>query len=360
MLVSIIVNNYNYARFLPQAIQSALDQRYPHVEVIVVDDGSTDGSREVIDAFGAQITPIYQENGGQASALNAGFARSQGEIVIFLDADDILLPEATERVVEAFRAQPDAAKIMVRMEVINGAGARTGELKPHAHLPLRSGDLRRHVLTFPFDMTWMATSGNAFAASTLRQIMPIPEEIYGKVGADWYLSIVTPLFGPVIFLDPVLASYRVHGANNYELSAAEVDLDHIRQTILYAQKTIFFIDFYARQLGLVNPAAGKGELLSVSFIAQRLTSFKLEPERHPIAEERLGQLLRLGITASWRRFDIAWPMRIAFMLWFLAMTMAPNPLARRLAEQFHYPQRRGWINRWLGRFHRQPRAEEAA
>jgi glycosyltransferase involved in cell wall biosynthesis len=360
MLVSIIVNNYNYARFLPQAIQSALDQRYPHVEVIVVDDGSTDDSRAVIDGFGAQITSIYQENGGQASALNAGFARSQGEIVLFLDADDVLLPDVTDRVVDAFRSQPDAAKIMYRMEVISGAGEPTGQLKPHRHLPLRSGDLRRHVLTFPFDMTWMATSGNAFAASALRQIMPIPEEVYGRILADWYLSIVTPLFGPVIFLDPVLAYYRVHGANNYELSAAEVDLDHIRQTILYAQKTIFFIDHYARQLGLVNPAAGKGEPLSVSFIAHRLTSFKLEPQRHPIAEERLWKLLRLGIIASWRRFDISWPMRIAFMLWFAAMTIAPNPLTRRLAEQFHYPERRGWINRWLGRFHCQPRVEEAA
>src|SRR5687767_6151914 len=85
-LVSIIIDNYNYARFLPAAIDSALGQTYPNTEVIVVDDGSTDTSREVIRSYGGRVVPVLKENGGMMSAYNAGFSVSRGEVVVFLDS----------------------------------------------------------------------------------------------------------------------------------------------------------------------------------------------------------------------------------------------------------------------------------
>ncbi|MBA3924582.1 MAG: glycosyltransferase, partial [Nostocaceae cyanobacterium] len=87
-LVSILINNYNYERFLREAIDSASLQTYSPVEVVVVDDGSGDNSRELIASYGEQIVSVFKQNGGQASAFNAGFAASHGEIVCFLDADD--------------------------------------------------------------------------------------------------------------------------------------------------------------------------------------------------------------------------------------------------------------------------------
>ena len=102
-LVSIVVNNYNYARFLPRSIGSALAQTYPLVEVVVVDDASTDGSQEIIQAYGQRVTPVLRAvNGGQGAALNSSFAASRGEIVIFLDADDCLYPRAVETVIRQF------------------------------------------------------------------------------------------------------------------------------------------------------------------------------------------------------------------------------------------------------------------
>src|SRR5215208_1734956 len=193
-LVSIIITNYNYGCFLANAIDSALRQHYHAVEVIVVDDGSTDHSRDVMNTYGNRILSLFKQNGGQASAMNAGFYQSHGDIVIFLDADDLLRPNIVQDVVEAFRAQPNVTKVMYRMKVIDAAGRLTGEIKPDPHLPLRSGDLRRYILTFPFDMTWMATSGNAFAANALKKILPIPEQDF-RIMADFYLSHLTPLLG---------------------------------------------------------------------------------------------------------------------------------------------------------------------
>jgi glycosyltransferase involved in cell wall biosynthesis len=101
-LVSIVIDNFNYARFLPRSIGSALGQTYPHVEVVVVDDASTDGSQDVIRGYGGKVAPVLKErNAGHGAAFNSGFAASRGEIVLFLDADDHLYPHAVERVLAA-------------------------------------------------------------------------------------------------------------------------------------------------------------------------------------------------------------------------------------------------------------------
>jgi glycosyltransferase involved in cell wall biosynthesis len=100
--VTVVINNFNYGRYLASAIDSALHQTYPRIEVIVVDDGSTDESRAVIAAYQDRVIPVLKENGGQASAFNAGFAHAQGDLLIFLDSDDILLPHVVEQVVAAF------------------------------------------------------------------------------------------------------------------------------------------------------------------------------------------------------------------------------------------------------------------
>src|SRR5205085_8851297 len=93
-LVSIVVTNYNYARYLERAVDSALRQTYRPLEVIVVDDGSTDESRTVIAGYGDRVRPVLRSNGGNAAAYNSGFAASRGDILLFLDADDALYPQA--------------------------------------------------------------------------------------------------------------------------------------------------------------------------------------------------------------------------------------------------------------------------
>src|SRR5438105_2827141 len=107
MLATIVINNYNYARYLPDAIESALAQTHPQTEVIVVDDGSTDHSREIISSYGTRIQAIFQRNKGQAAALNRGFAQARGDVIFALDADDLLNPNTVTQVVAAFCQNPN-------------------------------------------------------------------------------------------------------------------------------------------------------------------------------------------------------------------------------------------------------------
>jgi hypothetical protein len=222
-------------------------------------------------------------------------------------------------------------------------------LKPPTHLPVTVGDLRQQVLDFPYDLTWMATSGNAFPAAVLRQIFPIPEETYGPVGADWYLSHLTPLFGPVISMEEVGAYYRIHGANHYE--ATRLDLGQVRQSIKYMRLTSIYIKRIATELGL-RPRAG--EILSVSYIANRLVSLKLDPRYHPVSGDSSGRLWWAGVTATLRRSDITLLLKLMFLAWFTAMSLAPRPLSGWLAEKFFLPERRGRFTRLLRSLHRTP------
>ncbi|MFH2107721.1 MAG: glycosyltransferase [Chrysiogenia bacterium] len=103
-LVSVIIPNFNYGDFVAEAIESALGQSYPGVEVIVVDDGSTDSSAAVIAAFAGRIRHMAKENGGLSSARNAGISIAQGDLLLFLDADDVLSPDAVDGLVNAHEA----------------------------------------------------------------------------------------------------------------------------------------------------------------------------------------------------------------------------------------------------------------
>lgn len=211
-VVSVVVNNFNYARYLPAAIESALGQLHARTEVIVVDDGSTDGSRAVIDRYAARIRAILQDNCGQAAALNAGFEASTGDVVLFLDADDLLLPHATQVVAGLFES-PDVTKAHWALWEIDERGGRTGRLKPE-RLPAE-GDWREHTAAHgPLNITSPPTSGNAFSRSVLERLLPIPEDHY-RICADAYLALLATACGPIRRSVDPLSCWRRHNGNRY-------------------------------------------------------------------------------------------------------------------------------------------------
>lgn len=209
--VSIVICNYNYAHFIADAIESALMQHWATKEIIVVDDGSTDSSFEVVSRFGNQVRLITQANGGQLAAYNTGFEHVSGDIVLFLDSDDRLLTEATQKVAQAFQ-DPSVARVQYKLELIDAQGKPQGSVIPTL---LAEGDLANAVRS---GVLFLASpgSGNAYRSSVLRRLMPLPVTAEERHGADFFTGFGCALLGRVKALPEVLAQYRVHKANDAE------------------------------------------------------------------------------------------------------------------------------------------------
>jgi glycosyltransferase involved in cell wall biosynthesis len=207
--VSIIVNNRNYGRFVGKAIDSALAQTYAPTEVVVVDDGSTDHSREVIAGYEGRVRTVFKDNGGQASAFNAGLSASRGDALLFLDSDDVLLPTAVERAAGLLN-DSEVAKVHWRLRVIDENGKETGQLTPGG--ALAEGDLRETAFRLgPTQFLSAPTSGNAWSRGFLESIFPVPDLF--RQGADTYLFELAPFLGTIRKIHEPLSLYRVHGGN---------------------------------------------------------------------------------------------------------------------------------------------------
>lgn len=215
LLVSILINNYNYGRFLGKAIDSALEQTYPYVEVVVVDDGSTDDSRQVMAGYQGRIVPVLKENGGQASAFNVGFAASQGAIICFLDSDDLFCPEKAAEVARIYQAQQGIGWIFHPVKFLDES---TGMVSaPASSIAPGKYDcrpaIRKGKLLFPGP----ATSGLCFSRSLLKQILPMPEADQVAL-SDRYLKQVGMGLEKGYYCREPLAIQRIHGENRFTLS----------------------------------------------------------------------------------------------------------------------------------------------
>jgi len=199
-LVSIIINNYNYGRYINQAIDSALDQTYVNTEVIVVDDGSDDDSTDVIGHYGDRIIPVIKQNGGQASALNAGVAVCKGSIICLLDADDIYVPEKVAETVKAFAADEQIGWFFHRSTPYKSDVLLAGDLssifqevsKRNAAIETRSIDFRRNLENAELPNFAPATSNISLSRNLVDKIFPMPE-VRGKSGvaiSDLYLKLL--------------------------------------------------------------------------------------------------------------------------------------------------------------------------
>ncbi len=121
--ISVIVPSYNSGAFLRQALTSALDQVPPPCEVVVQDGGSTDDTLDILRSFGERVAWISERDGGQADALNKGLARASGDVVLLLNADDVILPGSLAAATAAFELDRDLAFAYGDFDMIDGAGA---------------------------------------------------------------------------------------------------------------------------------------------------------------------------------------------------------------------------------------------
>lgn len=210
--VTVLIDTYNYGHFIDQAIESVLSQDFPWdlMEVLVVDDGSTDDTAERVKKYGSKIQYFRKENGGQASAFNFGFSRSRGDIICFLDADDYWLPNKLRRVVEAFASGP-AGMVSDNYELSSpdARGSIPSSLDlVSGYVPSDLKSLLRYRI-FP-------TSCLAFRRAALDRLLPVPETI--KLAADAYLALLIIFITPVLAIPEKLTLYRIHGENLYSMA----------------------------------------------------------------------------------------------------------------------------------------------
>lgn len=205
--VSVLITCYNYEAYVAEAIDSVLAQSRPPDEIVVIDDGSSDGSVSVIRTYGDKVRLLVQPNQGQIAATNHIYAHSTGDIVMFLDADDLLMPHAVAEVVAHW--QPGAAKLQYELDVIDGGGHPLGRHFCNYAQGYDSAAVRREFEQFG-SYQWPVTSGNAYARSFLAEMMPLD---VNKGGPDGWLNTVAPLYGEVAVVDRVLGQYRLHENN---------------------------------------------------------------------------------------------------------------------------------------------------
>ncbi len=212
-LVSVMTANYNFARFLPEAIESVRAQTYANWEMIICDDGSADDSREVMEHWAAvepRVRCVFlAENSGHAAALNTCFAASRGEIICLLDADDTFFPRKIESVVRAAESAPNAGMLVHSLRVVRGRRP-TALLAPRPSR-LSSGWLGPRLATNGWLPALPPCSGLSLRRLAADTVFPIPPSMLSA--ADCAVQIAGASVTLAAAIPAVFGTIRVHGAN---------------------------------------------------------------------------------------------------------------------------------------------------
>jgi glycosyltransferase involved in cell wall biosynthesis len=318
---SIVITNYNYGRFVARCIDSALAQSYPDTEVVVVDDASQDHFREIIQSYGKRAVPVLQErNGGQGAAFDAGFRACQGDVVLFLDADDWLYPHAVARVVAAL--SPGVAQVQFRLHLVDRDG-RQIDLLPPPEVEFDDGDVVPTLLSRGrYENT--VTSGNAFARTTLSSILPVPEKEFQGAGGG-YLVTVAPFCGRIVPIDDPLGAYVVHGTNYWTGPVGRVaEPERFRRNLQHDSDRYEALRRRAAEPGIVV-----GPRLGPQHLTDRIGSLVMDPQGHPVPGD---SRLALALRGAWANLDasLAMARRALLAMWFLALGVLPRAWAAKL------------------------------
>ena len=332
-LATIVIVNYNYARFIEAAIDSALEQSYEPLEVIVVDDGSTDNSRRTIAGYGKRVRVILQKNAGQGAAYNAGWLASCGEFLIFLDSDDVLRREAMQKVVAAF-AHSSAVKVQFYLRQVDRELKPLGYLLPSYGFP--GMDPREQIAAYGYYASPPA-SGNAYRKSFLDEIMPIADEELYRHAPDGYTTGLAGVAGKIASIPEVLGFYRVHGENYGGEGGVKgiQQLHHMfmrdvkREQSQHAFKDHF--DFHFPE-DSSRYCPGHTKL--------RLLSLRMLPSEHPITTDRTGNLMFCGLISAMRFPHLKLHQRLVVAVGFLALGLVPRWVLRRHFAAIVSPQNR--------------------
>jgi glycosyltransferase involved in cell wall biosynthesis len=240
--VSVIVDTYNHEKFIERSIASVLDQDFPaeEMEILVVDDGSTDGTPEILARFGNRLRVIRKTNGGQASAFNAAIPLTRAPIVAFLDGDDWWAKTKLRAVVDAFAENPSVAVVGHGFYEVAGDTPPAEMFVPEVTCRL---DLSSVAAARKADLgrTLLGTSRLAAQRSVLDRIGPIPEELV--FCADTPILTLGLALGGAVVLDQPLCYYRIHASSLFTVMAPDAAKLRVK-----AATQEFLLDYLPRRL----------------------------------------------------------------------------------------------------------------
>jgi hypothetical protein len=336
--VSVVICNHNYARYLPDAVASALAQTLA-CQVVVVDDGSTDGSRAWLQQHAdPRVQVLLQPNGGQLAAYNAGFELCTGDVVIFLDADDALLPRAAEAAVARFGA--GVAKVHFRLALMDEAGQPLAGTLPGslAHGDVGAG-LQRHGLLYPSP----PGSGNAYRRSVLQRLFPLPVDPADKIAADFFVINGCVAWGRVAACDEVLGRYRLHRGQMNSRQRADTDSLVFGNAAQGNDEAAKMTARYARlRAWLAERSGGRVQ------IAPQFLDFSVQKTSY--AQAVLGQphspwhshvrALKRLLRALWLQRAYGIGKRLGLTAWAVGVLLAPRAAALCMARHVCNPASR--------------------
>jgi len=236
--VSVLIDTYNHEKFIEQAIASVLEQNFPasDFEILVVDDGSTDRTPELVNKFSSRVAYLPKPNGGQASAFNFGISHCRGEIVAFLDGDDWWAANKLARVVSTFAEAPSVG--IVGTGIINVQRDGTHQVETLKEGFRFTASNRDGALMFRRRGAFLGTSRMAIRAELLRRIGNVPEEI--AIQADEYLFTLAAALSEVAILPEALTFYRLHADNLFQTSSGdEFKMRRIQKSLALLASTLF-------------------------------------------------------------------------------------------------------------------------
>ncbi len=236
IFLSIIINCYNYERFVGEAIESALAASDADCEIIVVDDGSTDGSLDIIRSY-ENVQVVQKENGGQASALNAGFKQARGRYVHFLDADDLLLKDAVKVIRDTM---PGQHLMWYAIEVLD-EDLGVVSYYPSSRVPPERSFWSTY---FGKGAAWLRPmSGNVFSRELLSKTFPLPEGNW-RICADHIALCLAALYTDYQGSNQVINQYRFHGDNLYFSNTLSSLDTHIYEDPYFIKNSTHYRHFF--------------------------------------------------------------------------------------------------------------------
>jgi hypothetical protein len=321
MRLSVIIANHNCRDFLGASMASALAVDWPDKEVIVVDDASTDDSKNVIEGFRGRVVAYFRPKSHQLGAHMFGFEQSTGDIVILLDADDLLEPEVMREIAKLWR--PGVSKIQYRMNLIDAAGVQLGSAIPQFPIAGDPERLRREYLR-TMAYTTPPGSGNAYGRDFVRRAYAMaPSTIRWS---DDVLLILAPVLGDVLTIRKPLARYRIHAANSNSL--ASLDATKLRNQLQQDVEKARLFTTVSRQLRLSVPDDPLGS--SLGHLQYRFASCLVDPASHPFPGDTMAGLVWRLVSSATISSQMRARDRAILLVWAIVCILAPRDYRRSL------------------------------